>query len=75
MREGATTYVSHRVLGKDRAVFYLNDLARGTHHFTYLARVRAAGTAVAPSAKAEAMYEPNIVGVSASEKLKTLPIK
>ena len=75
LREGATTYVSHRVLRKDRAVFYLNDLARGTHHFTYLARVRAAGTAVAPSAKAEAMYEPNIVGVSASEKLKTLPIK
>ena len=75
LREGATTYVSHRVLRKDRAVFYLNDLPRGTHHFTYLARVRAAGTAVAPSAKAEAMYEPDIVGVSASEKLKTLPIK
>jgi hypothetical protein len=67
-------YVSHQVLRKDRAVFYANNLSRGAHHFQYLARVRAAGTATAPAAKAEAMYDPNIVGLSASEPIVTLPL-
>jgi hypothetical protein len=66
--------VSHKVLRKDRAVFYANNLPRGRHQFKYLARVRAAGSATAPAAKVEAMYDPDIVGLSASQPIVTLPL-
>ena len=67
-------HVSHQVLRKDRAVFYANNLPRGMHQFQYLARVRAAGTATAPAAKVEAMYDPDIVGLTASQPIMTLPL-
>ncbi|MDE2681199.1 MAG: hypothetical protein OSB29_07525, partial [Verrucomicrobiota bacterium] len=67
-------HVSHQVLRKDRAVFYANNLPRGMHQFQYLARVRAAGTATAPAAKVEAMYDPDIVGLTASQPIVTLPL-
>jgi uncharacterized protein YfaS (alpha-2-macroglobulin family) len=44
------------------------------HQFKYLARVRAAGTATAPAAKVEAMYDPDIVGLTASQPIVTLPL-
>jgi hypothetical protein len=66
--------VSHKVLRKDRAVFYANHLPRGLQQFKYLARVRAAGTATAPAAKVEAMYDPDIVGLTASQPIVTLPL-
>ncbi|MBC8324631.1 MAG: hypothetical protein H8E27_03260 [Verrucomicrobia subdivision 3 bacterium] len=67
-------HVSHKVLRKDRAVFYANNLPRGMHQFKYLARVRAAGTATAPAAKVEAMYDPDIVGLTASQPIEALPL-
>ena len=66
--------MSHQVLRKDRAVFYANNLPRGMYQFQYLARVRAAGTATAPAAKVEAMYDPNIVGLTASQSIMALPL-
>ncbi|HIG80995.1 MAG TPA: hypothetical protein EYQ62_05000, partial [Verrucomicrobiales bacterium] len=71
---GKNWRVSHKVLRKDRAVFYANNLPRGRHEFKYLARVRAAGTATAPAAKVEAMYDPGIVGLTASQPIVTLPL-
>ena len=44
------------------------------HQIEYLARVRAAGQAVAPAAKAEAMYDPDTIGLSASQLIVTLPM-
>ena len=66
--------VDHQVLRKDRAVFYLNGLVTGEHHFEYLARVRAAGQATAPAAKAEAMYHPETIGLTGSRVLVTEPL-
>ena len=66
--------VDHQVLRKDRAVFYLNGLVTGDHQFEYLARVRAAGQATAPAAKAEAMYHPETIGLTGSRVLVTEPL-
>jgi uncharacterized protein YfaS (alpha-2-macroglobulin family) len=46
----------------------------GVHRIEYLARVRAAGQSVAPAAKAEAMYDPDTIGLSASQLIVTLPM-
>ena len=53
--------------------FFINQLAPGRHVFHYLARVRQAGTAVAPGAKAEEMYRPDRLGLSANETVRALP--
>jgi uncharacterized protein YfaS (alpha-2-macroglobulin family) len=66
--------VDHQVLRKDRAVFYVNHINKGVHRFEYLARVRAAGQSTAPAAKAEAMYHPDTIGLSASRHIVTLPL-
>ena len=77
-RIGARTrpnwFVDHQVLRKDRAVFYANHIVSGVHQIEYLARVRAAGQAVAPAAKAEAMYDPDTICLSASQLIVTLPM-
>ena len=39
----------------------------------YLARVIAEGDVIAPSARIEAMYEPEKHGLSATQRIKTLP--
>jgi len=59
--------ISHSELRDDRAVFYFN---RTYHHRTftinYLARCTLAGSAIAPPAKVEAMYDPEQFALSAS---------
>jgi uncharacterized protein YfaS (alpha-2-macroglobulin family) len=67
-------FVDHQVLRKDRAVFYVNNISKGVHHFEYLARVRAAGQATVPAAKAEAMYDADTIGLSGSRHIVTLPL-
>ena len=77
-RTGARTrsnwFIDHQVLRKDRAVFYADHMDDGVHRIEYLARVRAAGQSVAPAAKAEAMYDPDTIGLSASQLIVTLPM-
>jgi len=73
-RTQSNRFVDHQVLRKDRAVFYVNDINKGMYHFEYLARVRAAGQSTAPAAKAEAMYDPETIGLSASQHIVTLPL-
>jgi uncharacterized protein YfaS (alpha-2-macroglobulin family) len=59
--------VSHSELRSDRAVFYLDHIwRRGTYTLTYLARCTLPGTATAPPAKVESMYDPDHVALSAS---------
>jgi len=67
-------FINHQVLRKDRAVFYVNQIGKGVQRFEYLARVRAAGQSTAPAAKAEAMYDPDTIGLSASQHIVTLPL-
>ena len=63
-------WADHRELRQDRMLYFRNHLPEGTHVIQYLARVRAGGDATAPSAKVEAMYQPERVGLSGSVRLK-----
>ncbi|MFT4175856.1 MAG: MG2 domain-containing protein [Luteolibacter sp.] len=59
--------VSHSELRDDKAVFFLNEVwKKGTYSLSYLARCTVAGTATAPQAKVESMYDPTNVALSAS---------
>ncbi len=58
-------------LRQDRALFFRNYLAPGQYTIRYLARVRAAGTAIAPSAKVEEMYHPERFGLSETQDLQS----
>lgn len=50
----------------DRVLFFRNHLEAGRHVIRYLARVRAAGAATAPSVKVGEMYHPERFGLSES---------
>ena len=67
-------FCDHRELRTDRALFF-TDYApgKGTFEMSYLARVVAEGDVIAPSARIEAMYEPDKHGLSATQRIKTLP--
>lgn len=67
-------FCDHRELRTDHAQFF-TDYAPGKGKFelTYLARVVAEGDVIAPSARIEAMYEPDKNGLSATQRIKTLP--
>ncbi|HEX8294975.1 MAG TPA: alpha-2-macroglobulin family protein [Chthoniobacteraceae bacterium] len=62
-------------LRDDRALFFADHLFPGSYTIRYLARVRAAGTATAPSAKIEEMYHPERFGTTATMRLTSLPLK
>ena len=64
--------ISNQELRDDRAVFFVNYVPRsGTYKASYHARVTSAGTAIAPPAKVEAMYEPEFFALSPSRPFKT----
>jgi uncharacterized protein YfaS (alpha-2-macroglobulin family) len=62
-------------LRDDRALFFRDWVTPGTYSVRYLARVRAAGTAIAPAAKIEEMYHPDRFGQTATERVTTRPLK
>ena len=62
-------------LRDDRALFFADHILPGDYTIRYLARVRAAGTATAPSAKVEEMYHPERFGLTETTRLTSLPLK
>ena len=68
-------FSSFQELRDDRALFFADWLSAGRYTIRYLARVRAAGTATAPSAKIEEMYHPERFGTTATMQLTSLPLK
>ena len=67
-------FCDHREIHADRALFFTDYApAKGRFGLRYLARVIAEGDVVAPPAKIEAMYEPEKYGLSASQRIITLP--
>ncbi len=69
--EGVSTarqwQISHKELRGDRASFFIDfSPHRGTYTIQYLARCTLPGTATAPPAKIESMYDPENVALSAS---------
>jgi uncharacterized protein YfaS (alpha-2-macroglobulin family) len=57
----------------DRMLFFRDALPEGRHTIRYLARVRAAGDAIAAPCRIEAMYDPERSGLSASTRLQASP--
>ena len=64
-----------RELREDRALFFTDHASPGTYTIRYLARVRAAGTAIAPAALIEEMYHPERFGMTETVELKSSPLK
>lgn len=65
----------HHELREDRALFFADQIYPGQYTIRYLARVRAAGTVTAPSAKIEEMYHPERFGLTETLQLTSLPLK
>jgi len=61
---------SYRELRTDRALFFQNQWSPGRFVLRYSARVIAEGDVIAPPARIEAMYAPEINGLSASQRLR-----
>ncbi len=66
------SWVSHREFLKDRVRFFADTWSRERFTARYLARVTKSGTVIAPSAKAELMYRPEVYGLSIPQKLTVL---
>ncbi|MBO4643321.1 MAG: hypothetical protein J5716_01790 [Alphaproteobacteria bacterium] len=60
--------IGHKAVG-----FYAEVLPAGTHKATYMAQVVADGVFTAFPAKAEAMYAPDVFGLTASDTVKVAP--
>jgi uncharacterized protein YfaS (alpha-2-macroglobulin family) len=68
-------FCDHRELRNDKALFFTDDpTERGTFELQYLARVIAEGDVIAPPARIEAMYQPDQYGLSAIDRVQTLPM-
>jgi uncharacterized protein YfaS (alpha-2-macroglobulin family) len=65
----------YREIRKDRCLSFANWVAPGKYQLRYVARVRAAGTVSAPSAKVEEMYHPERCGLSGSQIVTSEPMK
>ncbi len=61
-------------LREDRALFFVDLLNPGRYTLRYLARVVAAGDAIAPSAKIEEMYHPERFGTTETTRLSAKPL-
>ncbi len=59
----------------DRMLFFANEVAPGSYTLRYLARVRSAGSATAPAAKVEEMYNPGRRGLTATQVLSSFPLR
>lgn len=72
---GADWLSDYRELREDRALFFADSVFPGRYTIRYLARVVSAGSATAPSAKIEEMYHPERCGLTASQRITTLPLQ
>jgi hypothetical protein len=59
----------HTEIRADRVVFFKDSVHAGTYRFTQMTRVRAAGEAVAPAARAEEMYRSDRFAQTAPQRL------
>lgn len=59
----------YREVRADRVLYFCDHLPAGAYTFSYLARVRTAGTVMAPATKVEEMYRPERFGLSETANL------
>ena len=67
------SYHDHRELRDDRVLFFRDLMQPGTLTYRYLARVTSPGSFVAPPARAEEMYTPEVYGHTGSERVSYAP--
>lgn len=60
---------NHTEIRDDRVLLFADYLLRGEHTYTYVARATTPGTFVHPPARAEAMYQPEVNGRTATGRL------
>ena len=65
----------YREVRADRVLYFCDHLPPGAYTFSYLARVRTAGTVMAPATKVEEMYRPERFGLSDTAKLTSRAAK
>ena len=63
----------HHELRDDRVLFFRDLMQPGTLTYRYLARVTSAGAFIAPPARAEEMYTPEVYGHTGSERVTLAP--
>ena len=63
----------HRELRDDRVLFFRDVMQPGTLTYRYLAKVTSPGSFVAPPARAEEMYTPEVYGHTSSERVTFAP--
>ena len=70
LAENGNWWVSDfREIRKDRCLSFMDFVPAGRYTFRYVARVRAAGSVTAPSAKVEEMYHPERRGLTETQTL------
>jgi uncharacterized protein YfaS (alpha-2-macroglobulin family) len=65
----------YREVRADRVLYFCDHLPAGAYTFSYLARVRTAGSVTAPATKVEEMYRPERFGLSETARLASHPDK
>jgi uncharacterized protein YfaS (alpha-2-macroglobulin family) len=68
--EGGSEWSDYLEVRADRILFFKDEVRAGAHRLTYMTRVRAAGEAVAPAARAEEMYRNERFAQTASERIR-----
>lgn len=68
-RRHSSLYFDHENLRDDRAEVFCGYLREGSFEYSYQARATAAGDFTAPPPRAEEMYEPEIFGRGASDRV------
>jgi uncharacterized protein YfaS (alpha-2-macroglobulin family) len=64
---------AHQEMHDDRVEWFADAMRSGTYELVYKARAATAGTFTVAPAHIEAMYEPDVMGRTASEKLTIAP--
>ena len=64
---GRGAWYEHQNMRDERAEAFASLLWAGVYHYSYVARATTPGTFVAPPAKAEEMYAPEVFGRSSSD--------
>lgn len=73
IRPDVSHSVTHRELRDDRVVTFFDTLPSGEHHTSYVLRVTSGGHFVAPPAKAECMYAPDVFGRTGASVIDVNP--
>jgi hypothetical protein len=67
--DDSASFADNIEIRADRVLFFKDDVRAGSYQISQMTRVRAAGEAVAPAARAEEMYRPERFAQTGSEKL------